>query len=386
MKQPIYLDNNATTAVAPEVIEVMLPFLQSHWGNPSSMHSFGGLVKRDVDQAREQVADLIGAYPDEIVFTSCGSESNNAALRGALEQLGGHPGIVTSNVEHPAIRSLCRYLHKLGHPLQELPVDTRGQLDPDQLKQALAADKAGITTIMWANNETGVIFPIQKLAEAARAADCLFHTDAVQAVGKIPIQVHDIPVDLLSFSGHKLHAPKGIGVLYIRRGVKINPFIIGGHQERGHRAGTENVPYIIGLAKACELAKEHINEEQTRVAKLRDTLERGILQTCPDTHINGDTTHRLPNTTNISFKFIEGESILLLMDEFGICASSGSACTSGTPEPSHVVMAMKVDPMAMHGSIRFSLSRYNTAADVEQTLKQLPPIVQRLRQMSPFVK
>ncbi|MDD2236919.1 MAG: cysteine desulfurase NifS [Kiritimatiellae bacterium] len=379
----IYLDNNATTQVAPEVIEAMMPCLQRFWGNPSSMHTFGGKVKKCIDHAREQVAALIHAHPEEIIFTSCGSESNNMALRGVVDACGGRTHIVTSNVEHPAIRSLCHYLKKLGCGLTELAVDNEGLLAPEQVAEALTKE-TGIVSLMWANNETGVLFPIEEIAPLVKSSGKLLHTDAVQAAGKIPIDVREVPVDMLSISGHKLHAPKGIGVLYLRKGVKINPFIIGGHQELGRRAGTENVPYIMGLGRACELALEHMNEERTRVAALRDQLEQGILASCADTFVNGNREKRLPNTTNIAFKYIEGESILLRLDQYGIAASSGSACTSGSPEPSHVMQALHVDPMALHGGIRFSLSRYNTQEEMDETLKHLPGIVDELRKLSPF--
>jgi cysteine desulfurase len=381
----VYLDNNATTRVAPEVREAMLPFFDELWGNPSSMHTFGGQVKKHIDTAREQVADLIGAKPQEVFFTSCGSESDNMAIRGVLEAQGGQPHLITSCVEHPAVLSVCRYFAKRGHPLTELPVDNKGQLDLDHLRNAIS-DHTGLVTIMAANNETGVLFPIEDIVEITKNRGVIFHTDAVQLVGKLPINLSEIPIDLLTIAGHKLHAPKGIGVLYIREGTKINPLIIGGHQERGKRAGTENVPYIVGLGKACELVKTHMKDEQTRVAALRDRLEKGILESCPDTSVNGDREHRLPNTTNISFEFIEGESILLLMDEVGIAASSGSACTSGSLEPSHVIRAMGVPFTRAHGSTRFSLSRYNTDEDIEHTLKHLPGIIDRLRDMSPFVE
>ena len=379
----IYLDNNATTQVAPEVLEAMMPCFERFWGNPSSMHTFGGQVKKCIDWARERVAALIHAHPDEIVFTSCGSESNNMALRGIVDAYGGRTHIITSNVEHPAIRSLCHYLKTLGCIITELPVDNQGMLLPEQVKEAITKE-TGIVSLMWANNETGVLFPIEEIAPIIRAAGKRLHSDAVQAAGKIDIDVSKTPVDMLSISGHKLHAPKGIGVLYLRKGVKINPFIIGGHQEHGRRAGTENVPYIVGLGRACELAMEHMADEKVRVAALRDRLENGILSTCPDTSVNGCKTCRLPNTSNIGFKYIEGEAILLRLDPYGIAASSGSACTSGSPEPSHVMQALHVDPMALHGNIRFSLSRYNTQEDIDETLSRLPGIVADLRKLSPF--
>jgi len=378
----IYLDNNATTRVAPEVRDAMLPYLDEYWGNPSSMHNFGGQMGNVVETAREQVAALIGAHPTEITFTSCGSESNNMALRGVVEAAGGHPHIITSCVEHPAVLSVCRYLAKRGCALTELRVDPLGRLDLDELRRSLARDTA-ITSLMWANNETGVIFPMDEIAEIVKEAGIILHTDAVQYVGKLPLDVRSTPVDILTISGHKLHAPKGIGVIYIRKGTKVNPLIIGGHQENGKRAGTENVPYIAALGKACELAADHLDSESA-VAKLRDRLENGILQSCPDAHVNGDTKNRLPNTTNISFEYIEGEAILLQLDQFGICASSGSACTSGSLEPSHVIRAMGVPFTSVHGSIRFSLSRYTTKEDIDFVLEHIPDVIARLRSMSPF--
>lgn len=379
----VYLDNNATTMVAPEVREAIAPFFDELWGNPSSMHTFGGQVRKYVDDARAQVAALIGADPSEIVFTSCGSESNNMAIRGAVEAIGGHPHIITTRVEHPAVLTQCRYLEGRGYAVTELGVDSGGQIDLDQLKDAIREDTA-IVSIMWANNETGVVFPIDKITEIVKNAGCVFHTDAVQAIGKLTVDVSRVPIDMLSLSGHKLHTPKGVGALYIRKGTKVNPFILGGHQESGKRAGTENVPYIVGLGKACDLAAKHINDENTIVSDLRDRLENGILDTCTDTFVNGDPKHRLPNTSNMSFEYIEGEAILLMLDQFGICASSGSACTSGSLEPSHVMRAMGVPFTAAHGSIRFSLSRYNTNEDIDRVLDNIPAIATRLRQMSPF--
>jgi len=379
----VYLDNNATTMVAPEVVEAMQPFWMEMYGNASSMHSFGGKVKKYVDAAREQLAALLGALPDEIIFTSGGSESDNQAIRGTLEALGGEKRhIVTTRVEHPAVRSVARYLAQKGYRLTELPVDGDGALDLDLLAQSVTSETA-IVSVMWANNETGVIFPIEKIAEIVKSKGAVFHTDAVQAVGKIPIDLSKVPVDLLSLSGHKLHGPKGIGALYVRRGTKMVPLIIGGHQEGGKRAGTENVPGIVGLGKASELARQHLQEENERVRALRDRLEAGILATCKDVRVNGK--NRLPNTLNVSFEYVEGESILLMLDAFGIAASSGSACTSGSLEPSHVMRAMGVPFTAAHGSIRFSLSRYNTEEEIDYVLEHLPRIIERLREISPFV-
>ncbi len=381
----VYLDNNATTAVAPEVIEAMAPYFKEHWGNPSSMHSFGGHVKRAIDEARQKVADLIHAHPSEIIFTSCGTESDNAAIRGGVEGAENRLNIVTTRVEHPAVLGSCRYLGERGHRLHEINVDSSGQLDLVQLGSALR-DGPALVSVMWANNETGVIFPIEQITEMVKASGGMMHTDAVQAVGKIPIDVRKVPLDMLSLSGHKLHAPKGIGVLYIRKGTRVQPFMLGGHQEDNRRAGTENVPYIVGLGCAADLAKQHMAEEVNAVSALRDRLEAGLLATCPDSRVNGDRVNRLPNTANISFEYIEGESILYMMSDVGIAASSGSACTSGSLEPSHVLRAMGVPFTAVHGSVRFSLSRYTTVEDVDYTVQQLPPIIARLRAISPFVK
>jgi cysteine desulfurase len=381
----VYLDNNATTMVAPEVRDAMTPFFEELWGNPSSIHTFGGQVKKYVEEARGRVAALIGADPSEIIFTSCGSESDNMAVRGAVEAAGGYPHIVTTRVEHPAVLAICRYLESRGCRLTELGVDSKGRLDLDQLEDSLRSDTA-IVSIMWANNETGVMFPMDQIAQIVKDAGCILHTDAVQIVGKLPVSVKETPVDMLSLAGHKLHAPKGVGALYVRRGTKLNPLIHGGHQEGGKRAGTENVPYIVGLGRACDLAAVNMNEEMIRVKAMRDRLEDGILSTCPDVRVNGDREQRLPNTSNVGFEYIEGEAILLMLDEVGIAASSGSACTSGSLEPSHVMRAMGVPFTAAHGSIRFSLSRYNTDEDITHTLKHLPRIVNRLRELSPFVQ
>jgi cysteine desulfurase len=383
--KPVYLDNNATTQVAPEVLEAMLPYFHELYGNPSSMHSFGGQVMKQVRKAREQVATLLGASPEEIIFTSCGTESDNAAIRSALASYPDKKHIVTSRVEHPAIRALCAHLATRGYRITELPVDGEGRLDMEQYRRALTPDTA-IVSLMWANNETGVIFPIEKAAEMARERRILFHTDAVQSVGKIPINLADTCIDMLSLSGHKLHAPKGIGVLYLRKGTKFSPFIIGGHQERGRRGGTEATPSIIGLGVAAELAQKKMDIENTFVKGLRDRLENTILSTVANTKVNGDRVNRLPNTTSISFEFVEGEGILLMMDEFGICASSGSACTSGSLQPSHVLRAMGIPFTMAHGSIRFSLSVYNTDEEIDFVIEKLPPIIDTLRSMSPYWK
>lgn len=379
----VYLDNNATTAVAPEVLEAMLPYFSELYGNPSSMHTFGGQVGQKVRLAREQVAALLGAATEEILFTSCGSESDNAAIRSALTVQPGKRHIVTSRVEHPAVRALCAHLKNEGYRITELPVDGDGRLDMEQYRRSLTQDTA-IVSLMWANNETGTIFPVERAAELARSRGILFHTDAVQAVGKIPINLGKTAIDMLSISGHKLHAPKGIGILYVRKGTRFSPFLIGGHQERGRRGGTENTPGIIGLGKACELAAQNLEVENTRVRQLRDKLESELLRRVPNSRVNGDRMNRLPNTTNISFEFVEGESILLMMDQFGICASSGSACTSGSLRPSHVLRAMGVPFTMAHGSIRLSLSVYSTEAEIDFVIDKLPPIVESLRTMSPY--
>lgn len=379
----IYLDNNATTKVADDVLEAMLPYFTQLYGNPSSMHTFGGQVGQRIRDAREQVAALLGALPEEIIFTSCGTESDNAAIRSALATRPDKKHIVISRVEHPAVRALCTHLSTQGYKVTELPVDKNGMLDLENLEKSLTPDTA-IVSLMWANNETGVIFPVEEAARITHDRGILFHTDAVQAVGKIPINMKNNVIDMLSISGHKLHAPKGIGVLYIRRGTKFSPFLIGGHQEKSRRGGTENTASIIGLGKACELAAKNMDIENTRVKVLRDKLETELLKRIPHSRINGDIENRLPNSTNISFEYVEGEAILLLMNELGICASSGSACTSGSLQPSHVLRAMGVPFTMAHGSIRFSLSVYNTEEEVDFVIEKMPPIIERLRSMSPF--
>ncbi len=384
----VYMDNNATTRVAPEVLDVMLPYFGEFYGNPSSMHTFGGQVGRAVATARARISSLIGANPDEILFTSCGTESDSTAILSALQAHPGKRHIVTTRVEHPAVKSLCENLDKLTghkHTVTQLPVDREGMLDLARYEESLT-DETAIVSVMWANNETGVIFPIAEMAAMARSRGILFHTDAVQAVGKIPINLKDMDVDFLSISGHKLHAPKGVGVLYIRKGTPYAPFLIGGHQEKGRRGGTENVASIIGLGKACEMAAANLEEENTRVRSLRDRLEEGLLEKIPHALLNGHKTDRLPNTTNVSFEYVEGEAILLHLDRYNICASSGSACTSGSLEPSHVLRAMGVPFTAAHGSIRFSLSIYNTEAEIDLVLEKLPGIIANLREMSPFWK
>jgi len=382
----VYTDNNATTRVADEVIKEMLPYFGELYGNPSSMHTFGDKVAKKIKQARQQVADLINADPEEIVFTSCGTESDNSAIFSALNAFPEKKHIITSNVEHPAINSLCKYLQKeKGYEVTFVPVDKKGLLDLDILYKSMS-DNTAIISLMWANNETGVLFPIEEIAEKARKRGILFHTDAVQAVGKIAIDVKKTGVDMLSCSGHKIHAPKGIGVLYIKKGLKFSPFLIGGHQEKMRRGGTENTASIIGLGKACELAKANLHVMDTRVRELRDYLQTKLLEKIPGTAVNGDMEKRLPNTLSIGFDAVEGESILLMLNREGICASSGSACTSGSLDPSHVLMAMKVPFKSAHGSIRFSLSHYNTKEEMDHIIAAAVPAIAKLREMSPFWK
>ncbi len=380
----VYFDNNATTKVAEEVLEEMKPLFCEFYGNPSSMHTFGGQLGRKISRAREQAAALLGCDPAEIIFTSGGTESDNAAIQGALAASPNKRKVITTRVEHPAVLTACRQLENHGYTVVELAVDKVGQLDLAELEEELDDDTA-LVTIMYANNETGVIFPIDKIADLVTDRGIPFHTDAVQAVGKIPLNLSNSSIDMLSLSGHKLHAPKGVGALYIKKGTRFSPFMVGGHQEAGKRAGTENVPGIVGLGKACELAAKNIEEENNKVKSLRDKLENAILESCPDSRLNGDKENRLPNTANISFEYVEGEAILLMLDKYGICASSGSACTSGSLEPSHVLRAMGVPFTAAHGSIRFSLSRYNTEEEVDYTIEKMPPIINKLRELSPFV-
>lgn len=380
----IYMDNNATTQVDPAVFEEMKPFFTEFYGNPSSMHRFGGQVGVKLKEARERVAALLGCEPDEIIFTSCGSESDNTAIRSALNAQPNKRHIITTRVEHPAILSLCKYLEKKEkYEVTYLSTDERGRLSIDEYKKALRPDTA-VVSIMWANNETGNIYPVEEMAKLAKANGSFFHTDAVQAVGKIAINLAESDIDMLSLSGHKLHAPKGVGALFVRKRLPFRPFLIGGHQEKSRRAGTENTTGIVALGKACQLAHDHMETENTQVKALRDKLEDGLLASIPDSILNGDKIDRLPNTANISFGYVEGEAILLMMDQLGICASSGSACTSGSLEPSHVLRSMGVPFTFAHGSIRFSLSRFNTEDEVEYVLDTLPKIIENLRKLSPF--
>jgi cysteine desulfurase len=384
MMKTIYFDNNATTKVAEEVFEEIRPLFCELYGNPSSMHTFGGQMSRRIRIAREQVAALLGCEPSEIIFTGCGTESDNTAIKGTVAANPNKRKVITTRVEHPAVLAVCRDLENHGYTVVELGVDKLGRLDLGELEENLDDDTA-IVSIMWANNETGVIFPVERIVEMVTERGITFHTDAVQVVGKIPFDLAESSINLLSLSGHKLHAPKGVGVLYVRKGTRLSPYMLGGHQEGGKRAGTENVPGIVGLGKACELAARNIKEENNRVKRLRDKLEGAILGSCPGSRLNGDPENRLPNTANISFEYIEGEAILLMLDRYGICASSGSACTSGSLEPSHVLRAMGVPFTAAHGSVRFSLSRYNTEQEIDYTIEKMPEIIKRLRELSPFV-
>lgn len=380
----VYFDNNATTQVAPEVVDAMLPFLRGKYGNPSSMHAFGGEIAKDVARAREEVAAFLNCSPEEIIFTSCATESDNTAIRGVAEYFGKTTKVITTAVEHPAVLQPCRRLKAQGHGVVELGVNGVGQLDLEQLRDALRGTKNALVSVMWANNETGTVFPIAQIAEICKEFGATFHTDAVQVAGKIPVDVRKVPVDMLSMSGHKFHAPKGIGILYVRKGARFKPFMLGGHQEAGRRAGTENVPYIVGLAEACRLARENMAAETVQIAAMRDRLEAGLLAKCPDTLVNGDRANRLANTLNLSFKYIEGEAIAYHLSDLGICISTGSACASGSLDPSHVIRAMGVPFVAVHGSVRFSLSRYNTMDEVDYVLENLPPVIKRLRDLSPF--
>lgn len=382
----VYTDNNATTRVADEVIEEMLPYFGEFYGNPSSMHTFGDTVGKKIKEARQKVADLIHADPEEIIFTSCGTESDNAAIYSALAANPDRKHIITSKVEHPAINNLFKQLKRTrGYEVTFVPVDKKGLLNLDVLYDSLS-DNTAVVSLMWANNETGVLFPIQEIAGKVREKGILFHTDAVQAVGKIPVDVKATGVDMLSLSGHKIHAPKGVAALYIKHGLKFSPFLVGGHQEKGRRGGTENAVSIIGLGKAAELAKEYLPVMNTQIKQMRDYLQNQLLEKIPSCSVNGDIDRRLPNTLSIGFDAVEGESILLMLDKEGICASSGSACTSGSLDPSHVLMAMEVPFKSAHGSIRFSLSHYNTMEEMDHVIATVVPVIEKLRAMSPFWK
>ena len=382
----VYLDNNATTMVDPKVFEVMKPYFCEYYGNPSSMHEFGGKVSKAVAKAREQVKEFFGANDaKEIIFTGSGSEGDNMAIRGVLEANKNKKHIITTKIEHPAVLNLFKYFEKQGYSVTYLSVDSKGNLDLNELSEAISDDTA-LVSMMYANNETGVILPVEKAARLVKQKNpkIKFHVDAVQAAGKIPLDVKNTDIDLMTIAGHKIHAPKGIGALFVKTGTLLPAFIIGGHQERGKRAGTENVPYIIGLGEACELAQKAMEYEMTEVKRLRDKLENGILKTIYNAKVNGSTTNRVPNTTNIGFQYIEGELILLHLSDLGICASSGSACTSGSLEPSHVLKSMGVPFEALHGSIRFSLSRFTTEEEIDYVLKVLPDVIFKLNNISPY--
>jgi len=384
MTDGIYLDNNATTQVDPEIVTEMLPYFTEQYGNPSSMHQFGNKVGHAIKKARGQVQDLLGAEHDsEIVFTSCGTESDSTAILSALKAYPKRKEIITTTIEHPAVLELCKHLEKEGYTVHFLEVDGKGRLDLNAY-QALLSPNVAVVSVMWANNETGTLFPVAEMAVMAREANVLFHTDAVQAVGKVPIDLKNSKIDMLSLSGHKLHAPKGIGVLYLKRGTRFRPLLRGGHQERGRRAGTENAASIVGLGMACELAMEHMAYENIEVKALRDRLQEGILDAVPSCFVTGDADNRLPNTLNIAFEYVEGEAILMLLNKDGIACSSGSACTSGSLEPSHVMRAMDIPFTAAHGTIRFSLSRYNTPAEIEKVIEVIPAIMTKLRKLSPY--
>ncbi|WP_414833333.1 cysteine desulfurase NifS [Afifella sp. YEN Y35] len=383
--RPVYLDANATTPVDPDVLAAMLPFFTEHFGNPSSLHGFGSVVAAAVKRARGQLQSLLGAESDqEITFTSGGTESDTTAILSALATQEGRNELIVSAVEHPAVLALAQDLAKrAGMVVHVIPVDGRGRLDIDAYEKVLGRQTA-LVSIMWANNETGTIFPVERLAAMAHEAGALFHTDAVQAVGKIAMDLQSGAIDMLSLSGHKLHGPKGIGALYVRRGVPFQPLIRGGRQERGRRAGTENVPAIVGLGKAAELAAFHLYDEQTRVRELRDHLEAGVLAVIDKCIVTGDVDNRLPNTSNIAFDGVEGEAIVHLLSRDGVAVSSGSACSSGGMDASHVIRAMRLPFTAAHGAVRFSLSRDNEKADVDRLIEILPDIIEELRAVSPF--
>ncbi|HAE05636.1 MAG TPA: cysteine desulfurase NifS, partial [Richelia sp.] len=374
---------NATTKVDPEVVEVMVPYLSEYYGNPSSMHTFGGQVSKAVLQAREKVAALLGAKESEIIFTSGGTEGDNAAIRAALLAQPEKRHIITTQVEHPAVLAFCKQLEKQGYSVTYLSVNSQGQLDLNQLETSLN-DNTALVSIMYANNETGTVFPIEEIGVRVKEKGAIFHVDAVQAVGKIPINMQTSNIDMLVMSGHKIHAPKGIGALYVRRGVRFRSMLIGGGQQRGRRAGTENVPGIVALGKAAELEVLHLEKTAATQEIMRNRLEQALITKIPNCEVNGDVSNRLPNTTNIGFKYIEGEAILLMLNQKGICASSGSACSSGSLEPSHVLRAMGLPYTTLHGSIRFSLCRYTEEAEIDAVIQVMPAIIERLRALSPF--
>lgn len=376
-----YLDNNATTRPAPEVVAAMLPYLNDLYANPSSVHRFGQLARKAIDDARVAVADLIGCRDNELTFTGAGTESVNTAIRGLLAARAPRKRIITSTVEHSATRELCRQLARESYEICQIEVDHDGRLAIDALAAALS-EQTALVTFLWANNETGVIFPIPQIAEFCRKSGVPLHVDGTQAVGKIPVNVQEANLAAMSFAAHKFHGPKGVAALYARRGIRIRPLLIGGPQERQRRGGTENVPGIVGMGNAAELAKRHL-PDMANVAQLRDRLEHGILERIADTSVNGSLDHRLPNTSNISFAQVEAEAILLLLSEQDICASAGAACSSGSLEPSHVLQAMKIEPRLAHGAIRFSLSRFTTSGEIDRALQVIPSVIAKLRQVMP---
>ncbi|MDQ3623075.1 MAG: cysteine desulfurase NifS [Verrucomicrobiota bacterium] len=377
----IYLDNNATTKVDPAVVEEMMPYLTELYGNPSSGYRFGQQTGKALDLARERVATLLGCEPAEVIFTSCGTESTNAAISSALQMDGDRQHIVTTRVEHSATLKHCETLAKRGWEVTWLGVDEHGQIELQELERAIRPDTA-IVTLMWANNETGVLFPIEEVAEIVRAKNTLFHTDAVQAVGKVPIALEGAKINFLSLSGHKLHCPKGVGALYVNRRTRFAPYLIGGGQEGGKRAGTQNVASIVGLGKACELALQFMEHEATEVRGLRDEFENGVLEQIPGSLVSGDRLHRLPNTSNLAFEGIDSEGVLMLLDQHGICCSSGSACTTGAVHASHVLKAMGFSDDRARSSLRFSFSRFNTRLEVARTLEILPKLIHKLRRVA----
>lgn len=384
----VYLDNNATTMVAQEVVEAMLPYFTKEYGNASSIYDLAHSANEAVKKSREAIADFLGANDsNEIIFTSCGSESANMAIKGTLDVNRSKKHIITTRVEHPCVLNLYKELEKKGYQVSWIDVDSRGDLDIGQLLELVNPDTA-LVSVMMANNETGTIYPVDKISEAVKMQnpETKIFVDGVQAAGKIPINLKDTKIDLFGISGHKFHAPKGVGALYVRKGTILSPLIIGGHQEKGKRAGTENVPYIVGMGVAAKLAKESLRDELTRVKTLRDKLEKGILSNVKNAVLNSKSANRVPNTTNIGFQYVEGELILLHLNDEGICASSGSACTSGSLEPSHVLRAQGVPFTSLHGSIRFSLSRYTTEQDIDYTIEKLPVIIEKLVKISPFQK
>nr|WP_321273874.1 cysteine desulfurase NifS [uncultured Vibrio sp.] len=380
----VYLDNNATTRIDPKALEVMLPYLDTYYGNPSSIHRLGAVVGHAMETAREQIQQLIGAeHASEVIFTSCATEATSTAILSAVEAYPDKKDIITTQVEHPATLQLCQTLERKGYTIHWIGVDKKGRLDMTALKAALSRNVA-IISLMWANNETGTIFPVEQVAQLAKRYGVVVHVDAVQMVGKCPVNVQSCPIDMLSISGHKFHAPKGVGALYVKRGTKFRPLLRGGHQERGRRAGTENAASVIAMGKAAELAYIALETDTSRIQMLRDRLEQGLLARIPSCFVTGFPKRRVPNTTNIAVEYIEGEALLLMMNQVGIAASSGSACTSGSLEPSHVMKAMQIPFTAAHGTLRFSLSRFTTDEEIDHVLEQLPPIVERLREMSPY--